>query len=162
MGAKQYAAAILIVWLALPGCAGLKRLAPPGVIKYEELAGDQPPSPVIKERIAARQAEVGTGGYPNLSATPSEKPAGIPKAQREAAAAEIRAVGAALDDAVAEDRAAAVTERERGVLFPGDEKSGERDLTAAQEALADAIARDEERARRERGLPPRRPADDIQ
>lgn len=161
MGAKPYAAALVIGCLALSGCAGLKRLAPPGVLKYEELAGDQPPSPIIKERIAASK-DLGTGGFPNLVETPSKKPEGIPKATRERESAELLAARDALNAAVAEDRAAAASEREQGVLLPGDEKSGEKSLDAAQEALADAVAKDEAAARRERGLPPRRPQDELQ
>ncbi len=161
MGAKPYAAALLIVWLALPGCAGLKRLAPPGVIKYENLAGDDPPSPAIKERIAARQ-NAGAGGFPNLAETPSKKPDGVPKSAREKEMEELLAARDALARAVANDQAASAVEREKGVLMPGDEKSGEQSLDAAQKALADAVAKDDAAARRERGLPPLRPKDELQ
>jgi hypothetical protein len=161
MGAKPYAAALMIVSIALSGCAGLKRLAPPGVIKYENLEGDQPPSPLIKERIAARR-DAGTGSFPNIGATPSKKPAGVPKKVREQQTADLIAARDALNAAVAADRTSAASEREGGVLLPGDEQSGERPLDAAQEALAEAIAKDEAAARRERGLKPREPQDKPQ
>jgi hypothetical protein len=81
---------------------------------------------------------------------------------REQQTADLIAARDALNAAVAADRTSAASEREGGVLLPGDEQSGERPLDAAQEALAEAIAKDEAAARRERGLKPREPQDKPQ
>lgn len=45
--------------MAMTGCTGfdLARLAPPGIIRYEHIADEKEPNPVIVERIEARSEE---------------------------------------------------------------------------------------------------------
>lgn len=152
MGAKHYAARCAALGLAAlafaPGCSGLKRLAPPGILKYEDLEAGQPPNPVIQERIAARRASVDQR-FPNLSDQPSQRPEEMTEAARQATAAALAEARDALAEAVAQDRAASDAERSA----PLDE---------AAAALAADVAREGEAARRERGRPMPRPQDQDQ
>lgn len=140
MGAKAYL--VVILALAATGCSGgLKRFAPPGIVKYEDLAKDQPPNPVIVERIEAQKAEPG-GGFPALSEQPTKLPEGIAKPERDAMVADLLAQRDIVNAAVASDRELAATERADSLETMRDELSG-------------AVAEDDAAARRERGLPPR-------
>lgn len=148
MGAKAYI--FMIAALAVAGCAsgGLKRFAPPGIVKYEDLAKDQPPNPAIVQRIDEQKDEPG-GGFPNLSEQPTKLPEGIAKRERDAMIADLLVQRDALNIAVEEDRVLADGERQQA-------------LEADRDALGDAVAKDDAAARRERGLPPRakEPAED--
>ena len=141
MGAKIYILAIAA--LAAAGCSsgGLKRFAPPGIVKYEELAKDQPVNPVIVQRIEDQKDEPG-GGFPNLSVQPTKLPEGIAKPERDAMIVDLLMQRDALNAAMQADRALAGAER----LHALDEERA---------ALSEAVANDDAAARRERGLPPR-------
>lgn len=142
MGAKAYI--WVIAALAAAGCSGgLKRFAPPGIVKYEELAEDTPPNPAIVERIEAQKDQPG-GGFPRLAEQPTKLPEGIARPERDAMIGELLAKREALDVAIEMDRAAADAERIEG-------------LEADRDALSEAVAKDDAAARRERGLPPRDP-----
>lgn len=159
-GAKHYA--VLTALAALTsGCVdlGLQRFAPPGIIKYENLAKDLPPNPAIVERVETVKAERGTS-YPKLSEQPQEPPVAIPVAEREIEAAALRNARDALDTAVAIERVASTDERAKGVIMPGDKAAAERSLDEAAADLAEAVARADEEARRERDLPPRPPVNE--
>lgn len=140
------ASAALSAVLLIQGCANssLARFAPPGFVKYEDIAGEKPPNPVIQESVRNYQQET-RGEFPVLSETPSagQPPERPPDAQRDAAlqglveqrdvfAAELEADRAAADadllereklsaesDSFAErlegDLAAARAERQEGV-----------------------------------------------
>ena len=56
------------------GCAELQlsRFAPPGVVKYEDIASEKEPNPAIVEAIET-QKETSTRDYPRLSEAPSER-----------------------------------------------------------------------------------------
>ncbi len=144
MGAKFYG--LFLAALMATGCSGgLARLAPPGLVKYEDLEQGTPPNPAIAERIAAQDDAPG-GGFPVLADQPSALPEGIAKPERDAMLAELTAKRDALSVLVTEDRALA---------------DGERDaaLESARDDLGAAIEIDDAAARRERGLSPRpRPA----
>jgi hypothetical protein len=147
MGAKAYL--LVCAALASAGCGGgLQRFAPPGIVKYEDLAKDQPVSPAIAERIDASRAET-DGGFPKLSEQPVVVPEGIAKPERAAMENALLAERDALAAAIVADKALAAAEREGG-------------LVEARDALSEAIARDDVAARRERGLPPKDVADEAQ
>ena len=116
----------LAVALALPagGCANvdLARFAPPGIVKYEDLAGDQPQNPNVAARIAERRAEQGGGEFPRLSETPgaNQRPSPLGQAQVDANKAELTAARETLADAVAEDRAAFGAETADDLSAEGD------------------------------------------
>lgn len=142
MGAKAYI--LVLAAFAATGCAGgLKRLAPPGIVKYEERAKGQAVNPVIEARIAERH-NGGDGGFPALSRQPSKVPEGIAEPERTAMESDLLALRDELNDAVAIDRIAADQER----TSP---------LEEARNALGTAVLKDDAAARRERGLPPRKP-----
>lgn len=122
------------------GCSGgLKRFAPPGIVKYEELAKDQPVNPTITERVKARKDMPGRG-FPSLAAQPKVLPEGIAKPERDAMQKSLIDQRDALNAAMEGDRATAESERE-------DPLEAERD------ALIDAANKDEDEASRERGRP---------
>ncbi len=158
MGAKHYATVGLAALLALaPACTSLKRLAPPGILKYEELAGDQPVNPEIKERIAERRREIDQR-FPNLSEQPSQRPAEAPLAEREALIEELTAARDGLQAAVEEDRAASGAERRASFILPGDKSDKARALEDVAADLAAEVEKDEAVARRERRQPMPQPA----
>lgn len=145
MGAKAYI--LVLAALAAAGCAAeLKRFAPPGIVKYEELAKDQPPNPAIVARIEESRNEPG-GGFPKLAEQPTALPQGIAKPERAAMTEALLVDRDALDAAVAEDRALAEGERDAS-------------LVEMRDALGEAVAKDDAAARRERGLPPRKMEDE--
>lgn len=109
-------AALFLAGLAaatlLPGCArlGLARFAPPGTIKYEDLAKGEPIDPAIAARIEAVKAERDPA-YPDLSEQPQTRPEGMPEIEREEAIEALQRRRDALAAAIAADRAAAAAER---------------------------------------------------
>lgn len=138
MTGKAYLLAIAM--LAAAGCSGgLKRFAPPGIVKYEELAKGQPVNPAIAARIEAYQDE-SAGGFPNLSEQPQKTPEGIAAPERSAMEAALLAERDALNEAIEADKQLAAAERDASI-------------ETAREALEEALARDDALARRERGLP---------
>jgi hypothetical protein len=142
VGAKAYI--LMIAALAASGCSGgFKRFAPPGIVKYEDLAKGQPASQAITERIEVRKAEPG-GGFPKLSEQPTKLPEGIAKPERDAMIKDLLLQRDALNAAMTQDRELANAERLEAL-------EGDRD------ALSEAVERDDAAARRERGLPPREP-----
>jgi len=144
-------AAIFCICLA-PACAGLERLAPPGLIKYENLAGDQPPNPEIQARIDDR-AKQGAGKYPVLSAQPSERPEAMTPAEREELTGALIGQRDNVASEIEIERAAAAAEREAGALLPGEKARGLRPLEDTRDALSDAVARDTAAAAQERTAP---------
>lgn len=131
--------------LVLSGCSNfdLARLAPPGIIKYEDIAGEKPPNPAIKEAVAARK-ETADPRFPVLSQTPAAgpPPARPDMARVNAEAAELTETRASLDAGLAEDRAAAKADR------------AERDaLDSRRDSLAEEIDKDAQAASRERAEP---------
>ena len=74
--------------IVLNGCANsqLARFAPPGIVKYEDIASEKPQSEEIKARIEERRAEPNTGKFPVLSETPGveQRPQSRPPAVVEA------------------------------------------------------------------------------
>ena len=126
---------------ALAGCesGALARFAPPGIVKYEDLAGDQPVNPAVAERIEERRHEEGAGKFPQLAETPDESDVPRKRSGRAIAADTAMLIDArdALAEEVAADRAAAETELDR-------------DLTAESEELRSRLDADSAAAARER------------
>ena len=65
---------LAVAAFSVAGCAELQlsRFAPPGVVKYEDIASEKAPNPAIAEAIET-QKETSTKDYPRLAETPSEK-----------------------------------------------------------------------------------------
>ena len=132
---------ILPVLLLSAGCSSdqLARLAPPGILKYEEIASEKPANPAIVEEIENRK-EDRKARFPNLS----EAPQGLERPEDrsvDAVEADIDALAAARDalqTEVGKERAA--TADDRSVLEQIEE---ERDaLEAGIDADATAVEKD--------------------
>ena len=128
--------------ISLGGCSheAWRRLAPPGIIKYEDLAGDQPTNTEIQAQIDQR-TESGNARYPKISDTPgkTDRPTAPPN---EEVAAEISALSTQRDEIlekVDDDRAAVAADR--------DTLGG---LDAERDDLAARLEQDEAAAQRER------------
>ncbi|WP_428409384.1 hypothetical protein [Hyphococcus sp.] len=125
----------------LAGCESgdLARFAPPGIVKYEDLAGDQPVNPNVARRIEERREEEGAGKFPRLAETPDEGDRPEKKPRKELAAEKAALVDAreTLAEEVAADRA-------------GAEAELNRDLTAESDELKTRIDADSAAAARER------------
>ena len=142
MGLKQ--TAVLCIGLTvLCGCTTIKRLAPPGVIKYEDLAKDIPPSPEIQARIKDRREEQ-PPKFPVLSRQPSEIPDPIDGIERSSQINELLYRREELSAASEQDRLAIEAEREAAI----EELERERD------ALAESVAIERQKAERERRTRP--------
>ena len=140
MRAKHYAlAALAVLTVGAGGCTTLKRLAPPGFVKYEDLAGDKPKNPVIQERVkavkAARDAQ-----FPNLSEQPAVAPTPMPVAERDIYLTSLKTAGAGLNEQIEADRAAAAIELSESVTVAG--VPGLFDLVSAGAALKAAVEAD--------------------
>lgn len=73
---------------AVSGCADsqLARFAPPGIIKYEDIASEKPANPAITARVEERRADPEAGDFPRLANTPgeSDRPDRRPQAELDA------------------------------------------------------------------------------
>ena len=110
-GAKEsFATPILLAGaaVALSACSAsdLKRFAPPGIVKYEEIAAEAPPNPTIQSEIDRRRDE-GDAAFPVLSEMPSEadRPERRASADIDAQTKELKTAGGELTDSAASDRA---------------------------------------------------------
>ncbi|MCB2113209.1 MAG: hypothetical protein R3C42_03125 [Parvularculaceae bacterium] len=136
----------LIALLASAGCAnGLKRIAPPGIVKYEDRAKGEPVSPEIEARIETHNRER-AGGFPTLGEQPGRAPDGIAAPERAAMEASLLQARDELNEAISNDRRLADAERLES-------------LEESRDALGSAVLKDDAAARRERGLPARRAPD---
>ena len=122
--ARQAAARILglAAIFAAAGCANseLARFAPPGLVKYEDIAGDQPINPAVAERVAERKAEPDTGKFPRLSETPGkdQRPKKRPTAQVEKEMNDLAEARETVETELARDRAEAAAEADEGFSLP--------------------------------------------
>lgn len=142
-GVKQslIAAAIAAVF-AVTGCTKLQlaRFAPPGIIKYEDIASEKPPNPAIQQRVEEFKAD-SKAQYPVLSQTPGEddRPEKLSEAERAAKAEELVAARVELETAVTADQSAV------------DAETAEKErLPRERDALKERIERDTAAANRER------------
>ncbi len=149
-GAKLY---LLPIIIAVAGCGSIERFAPPGIVKYEEIAGDQPMNAAIKERAAVRKEQHGAT-FPNLSEAPQAAPAAMPAAEQDAELARLNDLNAELNAAIARDLELSMAERALYFDLPGV-AAPTTTIEEARDALAKAVEADDKAARAERGLPPR-------
>ena len=136
---------VSIVMLASAGCSKLQlaRFAPPGIIKYEDIASEKPLNPEIEQMLAERRENT-KAEFPILSETPGtadrpSKPGARRLEEREATLAEARD---ALNANVESDRIEAENDRPS---IDGIIKS--------QQDLANQIAEDTQEAALERRTP---------
>lgn len=152
--AKRFTVTLFVLGLA--GCAGLERFAPPGIVKYEDLAGDKSQNETIKARVVevrgARDAE-----FPNLSNAPQGAPETLSADEQASLETELLAARELLRATVVSDRAGAEADRLATVVLPGVIETPS-ELQAVRDALNAAVANDDAQARSERKLPARKPA----
>ena len=126
--------------LAVASCSNtsLSRFAPPGIVKYEDIASEKPQNPEVAARIAERRAEKGAGKFPRLSATPGkeDRPEPLPAEEVDAELDMLSEKADRLAAAVADDRAAAEAE------MAEDLQAKREDLTKKAEEDSLEAARD--------------------
>jgi len=129
------------------GCSSLElaRFAPPGIIKYEQIANKKPPNTAMQEIIDERR-EASEKKFPVLFETPSQKDIPTKRTVTEVTA-EIEALEAA------RDYLAAAVEASRGQVEADSDKMSI--LPEQRDALSDKIERDEALAKdiRENPIP---------
>jgi len=139
------AGCFVILVSSLGACETAKRFAPPGFIKYEDLAKDIPVDPAIQARIDSVAVNK-EADYPDLSQTPSEIPKGETKRVRELTVKNLIAVREVIDTDIARARSLAEAEFEL-------ETKGERDITQIGQASVlpdtEQIIEDIEKTRKE-------------
>jgi len=143
-----------LVIFAATGCETAKRLVPPGFVKYEDIAKDIPPNPVITQRIRELGIDGKSAGadpkpkYPRLSEQPAEAPRGLDTQQREAEIARLLQMRNDANEAIMAARSAAAAP-ENGFIVE------EQDLKARAAALQAEIAklREELAAEQAQSLP---------
>ncbi len=140
----------LVAFFALAACANtdLARFAPPGIVKYEDLAGDQPINPAVAARVEERKAETGTGRFPKLAETPGKKDRPRPN-PADQVSGEMDALDGARDAADA-----AMSEARAEILEEESEILSLRERRAETEMIMDADAEAAARERREKLPPP--------
>lgn len=132
--------------MAVTGCSSLDlaRFAPPGVVKYEDIASEKPPNPTIQAVVDERKA-MPDKEFPKLSETPSKKDR--PQKRRLSEVnEEIGELAGARDNLNAEVSAAREqAEAEMAEIVP---------LPDQRDALDELLLRDEASALAERKDPP--------
>ncbi|MEL6791539.1 MAG: hypothetical protein AAGL18_05260 [Pseudomonadota bacterium] len=142
-------AGVLLAAAGLSACETAKRLAPPGIYKYEERANGIPTSPDIEARINARAQAQETDpdqrpAFPKLSEVPSTVPDGLDDRTRAQAAQTLSAARIEAQTALKEARSAVAAEfnlDENGL--PLAERADDAELEDRVRALEEGIARDQ-------------------
>jgi hypothetical protein len=128
--------------VAVTGCANYQwaRLAPPGILKYEDIASQKPPNPAVEKEIAQID-DASPSRFPRLSETPAAKanPSPARRSDMDGDAAELMRAKNAVDETLGgyhEEIAKAREDREA--------------LEARRESLLDQLDRDQAAAAGER------------
>lgn len=143
----RLAASGIAVILLVQGCSNsfLARFAPPGVVKYEDIAGDKPPNPAIEQTVQEYREDT-KARFPVLSRTPTSKP--LPEkpdsAVRDATMNELIESREKLAQELQNDQAAIDADRTEVDALPGKgedlaEKLDE-DTSAAQAERKDSLS----------------------
>lgn len=116
-------AVLIAILLLLAGCSSFdfRRLAPPGILKYERIADEKAPNPAIQEQIDAYR-QSGNAVFPKIGETAAAtQTVSRPNvAQAEEEITELESARRSLEDAVADDRAAAELDRETQPVLSGE------------------------------------------
>ncbi len=132
--------------LAGTGCSSLElaRFAPPGLVKYEDIASEKPPNPAIQEILDA-QTVASDAEYPDLSQTPSEKDRPQKRSSRWVANQTnlLEDSRDTINEAVEAERAQAIAETEDAILLPEQrdelDEMFERDAVSARAERRDPM-----------------------
>ena len=130
-------------FLAGTGCSSLElaRFAPPGVVKYEDIASEKAPNAAIQEVVNA-STQASDADYPDLSQTPSAKdrPRKRNSAWIENQIVQLGESRDTLNEAVDAERAQAEAETEDAILFP-EQRDARDEMLDSDEATARAERR---------------------
>ena len=131
--------------LAGAGCSSLElaRFAPPGVVKYEDIASEKPPNPAIQQILDDQQAAA-DAEYPDLSQAPSKRDRPRKRSSRLVSnqISRLERSRDTINAAVDAERTQAMTETEDPILPPEQ-----------REAFDAMFERDAASARAERDVP---------
>ncbi|MEL7486760.1 MAG: hypothetical protein AAGJ87_06045 [Pseudomonadota bacterium] len=127
--------AIALSAIVVTGCSTLQRLAPPGFVKYEDLAKDTPPNPAIEAAVEERTVSRKTR-FPRLSEEPNRAPTALSAASRANETVDLLEKRDALQRELDAIRAVA----------DADQAKRASELEAARDALDQAIKRERDRA----------------
>lgn len=140
-------AALIFLTAGCSGSSFLARFAPPGLVKYEDIAGEKPPNPAIEETVRNYREDT-RARFPVLSRTPTAGPAPeIPDgARRDALKAELIEGREKLAEEVSGDQAAVAAEEAQGAAITnrGERFNDqlERDSAAAKEERRNDLTQD--------------------
>jgi len=125
------------------GCADLRlsRFAPPGIIKYEDIASKAPPNPAIQQQLDERPKN-DDARFPLIAQTPARPPVRRPKEQQQALSDRLVGARDELEADIKDDREAIAAERASAQL-----------LSERRDRLDEDLAGDERAAARERTGP---------
>lgn len=136
---------VALLPVLLAGCSEgvLARFAPPGIIKYEDIAGEKPINPAVADAIGQRKEAVDEE-FPLIARTPGPKdvPSKPGQVTIDAISSELTAARDDVNAKVDTDRAEALLESESADV-----------LIENREGLDEALQADNEAAARERRDP---------
>ena len=140
-------AALILLTAGCSSSSFLARFAPPGVVKYEDIASEKPPNPAIEATVRDYREDT-RARFPVLSRTPTAgPPPQIPDgARRDALKAELIDGREKLADEVSGDQAAIDAEQAQGeaITSRGERFNDqlERDSAAAKAERRDELTND--------------------
>lgn len=131
MAAVKRTICVIAIAATISGCSEtqLSRFAPPGIIKYENIASEKPPNPAIEETVRNRKAN-SNAVYPVIARTPglSDRPEKPSTDLIEAEMSELVEARETLNALVEADRAAAAEDAQERESLSRDSESFKRQL----------------------------------
>lgn len=141
-GAKELRQIVMVisvisVSILLTACSSsdLRRFAPPGIIRYEDLAKGEPIDPVVQSRIDESNAEKGKS-FPVISEQQTTIPEGLDAPSRDELTTNLEQSRATAAADIAKAREDAQLERQQSIIAKREQAE------AAIEQGANAIARE--------------------
>lgn len=107
---------VVLTSLILVGCGNAKRFLPPGFVKFEDIAKDQPVHPDL-EQVIDDAENTKTKRFPRFGDQPSEAPEGLTEFERTLRFSVIESKRDGLKEDVKKDREAAESERSTSDKF---------------------------------------------
>ncbi len=150
--------ALAIPLLLIGGCETAKRFAPPGFVKYEDIAQGIPVDPAIQKRIDENIVDE-DAKYPVLSETPREIPEAESKRVRDLTTRNLLAVREVVNQDIAAARTQAEAELDVDTVGGASLGGETRKLAQDAQAFGQAVEDEREKAREEAAIPLPEPLD---